>query len=192
MMRRAVWTAANGVRSGMSMQGRRMYAEDASGGAKADSLLLTFACPHNTLLHKKPVRQITVPGDGGEFGILANHVPITSQLSPGVVILDYAKSAADDPAAAAAQVTHYFVSGGYVSVFDDSSVALTCPEAVPLHHLSVEVVRDHLAKYSHDEKSASDPEHRKNAAVAAFVFKSMLDAIEKYKSVYDELSAKLA
>lgn len=188
-MRRALWAAANGTRRSASMQVRRMYAEEA-GGAKSDSLLLTFACPHNTLLNKKPVRQITVPGDGGEFGILANHVPITSQLSPGVVILDYAKTA-DDAAATAAQVTHYFVSGGYVSVFDDSSVALTCPEAVPLHHLNLEAVRDGFIKFSHDEKTASDPEFRKNAAVAVSVYKAMLDAIEKYKAVYEDQSAKL-
>ncbi len=67
-------------------------------------------------LVSEPVKLAVLPGEAGEFGVGADHVPLVASLSYGVVKL-YAKSLDDMPRS-------IFVSGGFVDVAGSECVVL--------------------------------------------------------------------
>ena len=73
----------------------------------ADKIQLEVVTPERRVL-AEPVDMVTVPGLGGELGILPGHTPLISQLQTGV--LTYA---------AEGKTSQLHVSGGFVEVRDD-------------------------------------------------------------------------
>ena len=73
----------------------------------AEKIQLEVVTPERRVL-AEPVDMVTVPGFGGELGILPGHTPLISQLQTGV--LTYAQDGKS-------QQLH--VSGGFVEVRDD-------------------------------------------------------------------------
>jgi F-type H+-transporting ATPase subunit epsilon len=73
----------------------------------ADKIQLEVVTPERRVL-AEPVDMVTVPGLGGELGILPGHTPLISQLQTGV--LTYAQDGKSFP---------LHVSGGFVEVRDD-------------------------------------------------------------------------
>src|SRR5688572_31311713 len=103
----------------------------------ADKIQLEVVTPERRVL-AEPVDMVTVPGLGGELGILPGHTPLISQLQTGV--LTYVQDGKSFP---------LHVSGGFVEVRDDlvavlaevterSSLARATSKSssVPLHALS--------------------------------------------------------
>jgi F-type H+-transporting ATPase subunit epsilon len=77
------------------------------------SLQLDVITPERRLLSEQ-VDAVTVPGLGGELGILPGHTPLISQLQTGV--LSYTRGA---------ETRRLLVSGGFVEVNDDRVSVLT-------------------------------------------------------------------
>merc|ERR1712146_101519 len=102
-------------RSAVNGVARRAFAVDS-----APVLKLNLTTPHQTILQQKEASLVTVPGSAGYFGIAADHVPTVSEVKPGLVSID--------------ETEHYFVSGGFVFVHEDSAVDLSVLEAFPLDH----------------------------------------------------------
>ncbi|HKG47530.1 MAG TPA: F0F1 ATP synthase subunit epsilon [Pyrinomonadaceae bacterium] len=73
----------------------------------ADKIQLEVVTPERRVL-AEPVDMVTVPGLGGELGILPGHTPLISQLQTGV--LTYTQDGKSSP---------LHVSGGFVEVRDD-------------------------------------------------------------------------
>ena len=73
----------------------------------ADKIQLEVVTPVRRVL-AEPVDMVTVPGLGGELGILPGHTPLISQLQTGV--LTYVQEGKSFP---------LHVSGGFVEVRDD-------------------------------------------------------------------------
>lgn len=73
----------------------------------ADKIQLEVVTPERRVLGE-PVDMVTVPGLGGELGILPGHTPLISQLQTGV--LTYVQSG---------KSFQLLVSGGFVEVRDD-------------------------------------------------------------------------
>ena len=73
----------------------------------ADKIQLEVVTPERRVL-AEPVDMVTVPGLGGELGILPGHTPLISQLQTGV--LTYVQDA---------KSLSLHVSGGFVEVRDD-------------------------------------------------------------------------
>ncbi|HSE30195.1 MAG TPA: F0F1 ATP synthase subunit epsilon [Pyrinomonadaceae bacterium] len=73
----------------------------------ADKIQLEVVTPERRVLNE-PVDMVTVPGLGGELGILPGHTPLISQLQTGV--LTYTQSG---------KSFQLHVSGGFVEVRDD-------------------------------------------------------------------------
>src|SRR6266516_7156143 len=73
----------------------------------AQQLQLEVITPERRVL-AEPVSMVTVPGLGGELGILPGHTPLISQLQSGV--LSYTKDG---------NPLQLHVSGGFVEVKDD-------------------------------------------------------------------------
>jgi len=73
----------------------------------AEKIQLEVVTPERRVL-AEPVDMVTVPGLGGELGILPGHTPLISQLQTGV--LTYAQDGKN---------SQMHVSGGFVEVRDD-------------------------------------------------------------------------
>lgn len=73
----------------------------------AEKIQLEVVTPERRVL-AEPVDMVTVPGLGGELGILPGHTPLISQLQTGV--LTYVQEGKSYP---------LHVSGGFVEVRDD-------------------------------------------------------------------------
>jgi len=79
----------------------------------ADKIQLEVVTPERRVL-AEPVEMVTVPGLGGELGILPGHTPLISQLQTGILTyVDGGKS------------FQLHVSGGFVEVRDDHVAVLT-------------------------------------------------------------------
>jgi F-type H+-transporting ATPase subunit epsilon len=72
-----------------------------------EQLQLEVVTPERRLL-SEPVEMVTVPGFGGELGILPGHTPLISRLQTGV--LSYVQDG---------RTQQLHVSGGFVEVNDD-------------------------------------------------------------------------
>jgi F-type H+-transporting ATPase subunit epsilon len=77
-----------------------------------DKIQLEVVTPERRVL-AEPVDMVTVPGLGGELGILPGHTPLISQLQTGV--LTYVQEGKSYP---------LHVSGGFVDVRDDHVAVL--------------------------------------------------------------------
>jgi F-type H+-transporting ATPase subunit epsilon len=73
----------------------------------AEKIQLEVVTPERRVL-AEPVDMVTVPGLGGELGILPGHTPLISQLQTGV--LTYTQDG---------KSSTLHVSGGFVEVHDD-------------------------------------------------------------------------
>jgi F-type H+-transporting ATPase subunit epsilon len=78
----------------------------------AEQLQLDVVTPERRVL-AEPVDMVTVPGSGGELGILPGHTPLISQLQTGV--LSYSKDGGN---------FQLHVSGGFVEVDGDRVTVL--------------------------------------------------------------------
>jgi len=75
---------------------------------------LNFSLPHETIYNGVDVHSVIIPGQAGEYGVTANHVPYVAQLKPGVLQILHQEGAGAEP-------EKYFVAGGYALTHEDSS-----------------------------------------------------------------------
>ncbi len=78
-------------------------AKSAAAATNTNELVLNFAVPHKTIVSKKAVQRVTVPGRAGALGIEKNAPAMLTELRPGVVRVDYEGGASDE----------LFVPGGF-------------------------------------------------------------------------------
>jgi F-type H+-transporting ATPase subunit epsilon len=86
-----------------------------------------------------PAESITVPGQDGEFGVLARHIPLVAGLKAGVVAVRVAGG----------QSLYFAVDGGVLGVNPGSGVRLLTDRAVPC--ATPEQARTALAALARDE-----------------------------------------
>ena len=110
-----------------------------------------------------------VPSYSGNFGILANHVPVLGVIKPGVVTVYENEGAAKQ----------FFVSSGTITVNDDSSVQVLAEEAVPVEWLDASAARQVLADAQAQQSKASSDQERAEAAIAVEVGEALVKAVEK-------------
>ncbi len=84
------------------------------------------------LLFSKPVAMVTVPGSKGEYGVLAGHAPMITEIMPGVIRI-YEESDASVTA-------KLFVAGGFAEVTQTRFTVLA-GEAIPVSELDVAELR---------------------------------------------------
>jgi F-type H+-transporting ATPase subunit epsilon len=78
----------------------------------ADTFQLKLLCPYCSMF-EGPVEAAMLPGEAGEFGVLANHTKFASILQPGVV-----RFVTDG------ETQRYAVGGGFVEVGEDGVIVL--------------------------------------------------------------------
>lgn len=152
---------ANALRAARAAQitARRTYAE----AATSDVLKLSLALPHDTLFASSTVTQVNVPGVNGDFGILANHVPIIEQLRPGVVSITETDGS----------VKEFFVSGGFATVQPGSTLSITAIEAFEPSAFSPEAIKTQLAEAQKNLTSSNEVE-----AAEAAIRVEVLEALQ--------------
>ena len=102
----------------------------------AEKIQLDVVTPERRVL-AEPVDMVTVPGLGGELGILPGHTPLISQLQTGV--LTYVQEGKSYP---------LHVSGGFVEVRDDHVSVLADVAELPeeIDSARARLSRDKLEK----------------------------------------------
>jgi F-type H+-transporting ATPase subunit epsilon len=97
---------------------------------------LEVITPERRVLAEK-VSMVTVPGLGGELGILPGHTPLISQLQTGV--LSYVQDG---------RTSQLHVSGGFVEVRDDrvSVLAEVAERPEEIDAARARLARDHMEK----------------------------------------------
>ena len=88
---------------------------------------------------------VIIPGADGLFGVLPGHVPIITELKPGVVTVQVDNT-----------VDRYFVSSGFAFVHPDSSTEVCALEAVNVSELDADAIRVGLEGAKSSLASASD------------------------------------
>lgn len=106
-------------------------AAKASATAVQPELVLNFAVPNRTLVSKKQVKRVTVPGRDGALGLERNSPPTLSELRPGVVRVDFADGATED----------FFVPGGFLFKHASNVVDVSAPEGFKLDTIDVDALR---------------------------------------------------
>jgi F-type H+-transporting ATPase subunit epsilon len=105
----------------------------------ANQLYLEVVTPERRVL-AEPVNSVTVPGRGGELGILPGHAPLISELQTGV--LTYTEDGGS---------FQLHVSGGFVEVNDDRVAVLA---EIAERPEEIDAARARLAR-EHVEKQLS-------------------------------------
>jgi len=148
-------------------QSRPLLAEVAPTGGT--TLNFRFSTPYEVLFQDKSVYRVTWPGQAGDNGILANHVPTIAQLRPGLVeILETAES----------EPVKYFVSGGFGIITPESTASITASEAIPVDEINFSEIPQLLTNAESAFERAKEDEEKVEAQIAMDVYKAMM-ALEK-------------
>lgn len=122
------------------------------------------------LAFSAPVEMVEVPGELGDFGVLAGHAPFMSIIRPGVVTVHLADG----------NLSHYFIPAGYAEVNTESCTVL----AEHIRDLS-EVSLDEAEKEFDAAMIAmrdSKPEHREKAEKVVITAEAFLYAVSTHLS----------
>lgn len=101
---------------------------------QGDLFPVNFFTPHSIITEGKQKDTVILPGTEGVFGVRANHVPVISQLRPGLVELH-----------TAGEVEKFFISGGWAYVHPDGVTDIQAIEAVTLDQVDPAAVKSALA-----------------------------------------------
>jgi len=132
-------------------------------------LEVTISAPHQCFHDAKAAKMITVPARAGRMGILAKHVPVIAPLVPG--LLTFRPEEGKDE--------HYFVSGGFATVFPDSVCTINSPEIVPIDQLNLDTARKGIEEYTKKLSSAEGKQQKAVAEIAIAVYQAMISAAEQ-------------
>ncbi len=91
------------------------------------------------ILVSEEAKMVVVPGEAGDFGVLAQHAPLLSSLRPGVVSLT----------AANGDVRRIFVSGGFTDV-SPTSCSVLAEEAIAVEDLDKAKLQESLKSLEDD------------------------------------------
>jgi F0F1-type ATP synthase epsilon subunit len=94
-------------------------------------LTLSLALPHRSLVAKKEVLRVTVPGRDGSLGIEKNSPPLLTELKAGVIRVDYKDNSSEE----------FFVPGGFAFKHANNVMDVSAPEGVKLENIDVDALR---------------------------------------------------
>ena len=132
--------------------------------ATAKKIRLELVSPEKLLL-AEDVTMVVMPGTDGQFGVLADHIPLVSTLEPGIIDV-YQGSDVDH---------RIFVAGGFVEVDGERCVVLA-EDAAPLDKLDAEEIRQKCRDLKEDVGMAETDAARLLATNKLTVSEAMLAA----------------
>jgi len=115
----------------------------------------------NGVIFDNEVKQVTIPGSEGEFGVLAGHAAVVSLLDAGVMVIERADG----------KEVSVAINGGYVKVDEEKTLCMV-DGAVALSGED-----SNLAKALDEAKALLEKAQTSSTTIAAAV--SKLDSIKK-------------
>ncbi len=94
-------------------------------------LTLTLALPNRSLVAKREVARVTLPGRDGVFGTEKNSPPVVAELAPGLVRVDYLDATSEE----------FFIPGGFAFKHANNSMDVSTVEGVKLDTVDVDALR---------------------------------------------------
>ena len=119
-------------------------------------------------LVSEPVKMAVIPGEEGEFGVLAGHASLVASLRPGVVELY-----AEGQEAASQRI---FIAGGFADVTGEQCTVLA-EEATAVDALNQSEIEQQIADFNEDLGRAEDEIEKVRAEKNLTMAKAKLSAI---------------
>lgn len=134
-----------------------------------EAIQFELVSPEEKLV-SEPVRLAVMPGEAGEFGVGADHVPVVASLKYGVVKL-YAKSLDDMPRC-------IFITGGFVDVAGKECILLA-EDAIDVDDLgSVEDLTHTLERQKADLELAAEEGDRLRMQAQIALSEAKIEAVK--------------
>lgn len=103
------------------------------------------------VLVSEQARMVVVPGDDGDFGVLAGHTPLLSSIRPGVVTVT----------APSGEQRRIFVAGGFADV-NGAVCSVLAEDAADVKDLDRAELEEQLKSLADDQGFAGDDEAKKS------------------------------
>lgn len=131
----------------------------------SNTIHFELVSPEKKLI-SQDIFSVQIPGDEGEFGVLANHSPLLSSLKAGVIKLRETEDA---------EPRKIFIAGGFADVSAGNCTVLA-EEAIPIEDLNKESLEQHLKDLNEDIDMASETADKKRISSKIALVKAKLDA----------------
>ena len=131
----------------------------------AETLKFELVSPER-LLMSSSVRQVTVPGSEGEFGVLPNHAPVLSTLRPGIISVEGEDGKED----------RIFVRGGFAEV-NPAGLTVLAEQAIHMDDLDAEALAEQVRNAEEDVADATDDAKRQKAQETLDQLKQLQSAL---------------
>ncbi len=136
-----------GRREGAAARGRSGLTQPKSGVAMA-TFHFELVSP-DKVLFSGAAQAVLVPGDEGDFQVLADHAPVMTSVRPGVVAIDDAHG----------KHRRIFVRGGFADA-SKSGVILLAETAIPFEDLSADALQQEIVNAEEDLADANEDQKR--------------------------------
>ena len=118
------------------------------------------------LMFSGEVTQVDVPGEEGDFGVLAGHAPMVATIRPGVLTIHSDQTAP----------VMIVVRGGLAEV-SASGVTVLAQEVVPVDEIEPDTIRQAIKDAEEDVADAKTDADRNRAAARLDHLKTLKDAL---------------
>ncbi len=132
----------------------------------ADTFELELVSPESLLL-SEPVEMVVVPGEEGDFGVLAGHAPVISNIRPGTLAVFEGGSV----------MQRVFIAGGFAEVTKDRCTILA-EGAVPVEDIDRTDVEQEIRNLRDDIGAAADDTERSRAEAALGIAEAKLQSVD--------------
>ncbi len=132
-------------------------------------LTLSLALPHRSLVAKKEVKRVTLPGRDGALGLEKSSPPLLTELKPGVIRVDFLDNTA----------VEFFVPGGFAFKHANNMCDVSAPEGVKLDQVDTDALRAAAADATKElAAAAANSKPAAEAKLALEVFKALGSALK--------------
>lgn len=131
----------------------------------ADTFELELVSPEKLLLSEQ-VEMVVVPGEEGDFGVLAGHSPVISNVRPGVLAVFEGGNVKQ----------RIFIAGGFAEVTAERCTILA-EDAVAIDEIDQAAVDQQIKDLQDDVGAADDDAERARAEAALAVAEAKKDAV---------------
>ena len=118
------------------------------------------------LMFSGEVTQVDVPGEEGDFGVLAGHAPMVATIRPGVLTIHSDQTAP----------VMIVVRGGFAEV-SASGVTVLAQEVVPVDEIEPDTIHQAIKDAEEDVADAKTDADRNKAAARLDHLKTLKDAL---------------
>ncbi len=117
------------------------------------------------VLSSEPATMVVVPGEAGDFGVLADHAPLLSSLRPGVVEIHSETGK-----------RRVFVAGGFADV-GNNACSVLAEEAVPVEKMNASDLEQALKNLTEDKGVATDPLEKAKIEAKIGIVRAKIQAV---------------